>query len=90
MKSLTIILSAALLLVALPSASAADDCPETTKTSYVTHPVEEGTYIFLDPSRSQHIGVWEESNDIDGLQTDECIKGGMRRYFEDTKLEILA
>ena len=98
MQRTTIMLASILLLAGsgLVSAKPTTDCADPQDESEIAEGVRlefsEGRYFYL-PSTDEageqvldKAGFWEESNRRGGLQTDPCLKLGVRLFEPDTPL----
>lgn len=90
MKTISFALAGALLVAVAPFALAAEQtCNETAATDYIEHPMQKGSYLFIDATEPNKIGQWSEKNAKPGLQTEKCYRAGILRYNPDVKLAIL-
>jgi hypothetical protein len=88
MKSLFVILTASLMLAALPMSIAAT-CEEQPPQEGVAHPLTNGHYLYLDATQPEKTGEWQDSNHVGGLQTSTCRTGTTTVYRADFQAKTL-
>lgn len=89
MKTWTIVLTATMVVAALPLVTAEAACSRAGVTEAIDHPLKEDTYLFLDPT-SDKFGEWKEKNRADGLQTMPCFyASGALKYGRDLHVPLL-
>lgn len=84
MKTMTILLSAGLLVALLPLATAEEACGRAGTTEAIKHPTRDDAYIYIDATNPSRLGEWVESNRAPGLQTIACVKFGIQHFRADT------
>lgn len=97
MKAFHVLLAVSFALALTPFADAEGECAESApQEATIAHPLEEGKYLFIiggDPTSPQvdldKFGVWTETNEVDGLQTEKCDTLGIVWYRADAHDEIL-
>lgn len=88
MKTIIILLSATLLVVALPLATAEEACQRAGVTEAIDHPTQDDRYIYIDLTKPDRVGEWLETNTARGLQTVACFKFGVLKWRADTHVGL--
>lgn len=97
MKAIHVLLAASFALALTPFADAEGECADDPpQEATIAHPLEDGQYLYLiggDPADPQvdpaKFGIWTETNEVDGLQTEKCVALGITWYRADAHEDIL-
>lgn len=91
MKTWTIMLTAGLVLAALPLVTAETPCSRAGSTEAIGYPGEPERYLFLDLTQPSKVGEWIEKNKSPGLQTMPCFSAsGALKWGKDTHVPVTA
>lgn len=84
------IMTAIALVAAIPMALGAtpEGCDENPpRDETLVHPLDSSAYIVL--SDTGTFGIWRETNQFDGLQTQPCSDEGFNHYEADERADFI-